>query len=263
MTKIRMIALYSILMLSLAAGFLYLTSYQFIIMIVTLLLVGIMSIIFPPMIGFSVLISFILGLGFYTVVYNWGEFSSMTVQAQEILDQVLFSVTATVVWFVVYSIKNERARIHALEREVEALRKVEAATGILSFNEFLDNAKLLLSGMKRRQERGFYLIFYVTLPDQEKSYRRRVKYEKLMALLLASTRAHYDLVGKLDKDCAIVFLSNTDHQGLQVVLDRFYQKVANEKNLTADEFQLQTNELPEDWESFESQIYLLNRGKSA
>jgi GGDEF domain-containing protein len=91
---------------------------------------------------------------------------------------------------------------------------VEPITGVLTYNEFMDNAKLLFSGMKRRRESGFYLIFSVKHKD--KGYRTRVKYEKLMALLLASTRTQYDLFGYLDKDRAIVFLSNTDHEGLQV-----------------------------------------------
>jgi hypothetical protein len=263
MTKIRLTALYLILMLSLAMCFLYFTKTQFIVIFGMLLLVGVVNIIFPPMAGFAVLITFILGLGFYTVVCSWGAVGNMMGQVQQIVAQVLFSVAATVVWLVFYHINNEKNRVMELEQEVQALRKVEPITGVLTYNEFIDNARLLLSGMKRRQESGFYLIISVKLQDKEKGYRTRVKYEKLMALLLASTRTQYDLIGYLDKDRAIVFLSNTDHQGLQVVLDRFYQKVVDEKKLTADVFQLEINELPEDWESFESQIYLLIRGESA
>lgn len=263
MNKISLIFMYSFLLFVLLLAVHVLTEPEFVFMIGSLLAVGLMNIAFRPMAGFAALIAYIVGLGFYNIAANWGKSLNLWSQWDKLAVQIVYSLGAIAVWLLIYRINHLRDRILRLQKEAESLRKLEPVTGVLTFAEFMEKAKLLYSGMKRRKETGYCLICEMNANSKEKPYKMRVIYEKMMAKLLDSTRKNYDLVGNYGGHRAIVFLSNANEQGVQIVLDRFHQKLAEENNLPRELFRITLQELTMEWEQFETVVAPLRGGKAS
>ncbi|KIL41272.1 hypothetical protein SD70_08480 [Gordoniibacillus kamchatkensis] len=240
------------------------TKAELMFMACSMLAVGFINILFRPMIGFAALIAYVLGLGFYNIAANWGAAVTLLTQKDKLIAQAVYSLAAIAVWLLIYRIKLAQQSIRALEQEAETLRKLEPATGVLTFAEFMERAKLLYVGMRRRKESGFYVVCELLANDGEKPYQQRVIYEKMMSGLLASTRHNYDLVGNYGACRAIVFLSNIDRRGVDLVLGRFERKAAGDSSLSRNLFRIAVHDLAStEWEQFEQAVVPLRGGKAS
>ncbi|GAB7055289.1 MULTISPECIES: GGDEF domain-containing protein [unclassified Paenibacillus] len=264
MNKLNLCFMLSFVILSFLLAASYLTKPELIFMAGSLLIIGLINVIFRPMAGFAALIAYDLGLAFYNIAANWGKTVDVWFQGEKLVVQLIYSLGATAVWLLIYHINQLRERLLALQKEVESLRKLEPVTGVLTFAEFMERAKLLFSGMKRRKETGYYIICELHMDSKDPQYKKRVVYEKMMAKLLDSTRKNYDLVGNYGGHRAIILLTNTNQSGVEVVLDRFYKKIAEDRSLKPELFDITVNELAiDEWEQFEKVISPLRGGKAA
>lgn len=242
------------------AGVLYLDTYELLFMLSASFLIGLLAMFTSSRIGFAFLIVYVLGHGFYSVGVTWGKELNFDIQMIQILKQCIYTLSAVASWLLMYSINKARERYISLEKEVMELRKLEPSTDILTFNEFMERAKLLISGMKRRGEKAYYVVFEVL---GEKDYQKRVVYEKLTQLLLQSVRVNYDLVGNGGHNRIIVFLSNTGEEGVQIVLQRLAQKVDAEYNLTMNDFVYSIHDVADDFTTFSEAVASWRRGHAA
>lgn len=249
--------LFSFVLFSLLLGAIFLDKVLFYSFLGGMAIFSILCVIVPFMISFLGLIFIVLSFGFFFVWYSWNNNWDLYRQGMEIGKHIIFSTGALSVWLLMYFFKKTEEQFVHLSLEVESLRKYDFNTGALKFNELVEKAKLIFNGMQRRGEKGFYLVF--ELKGEEASYRNRVILEKSIRLLLEIVRKDYDLISKLENGKMIVLLSNTDRNGVDVVLNRFEQRGLN-LNLNLSMFDLVVKEIPPDWSLIQEELLLLNRG---
>lgn len=250
--------LFSFVLLSLLAGAIFLNKVLLYFFLGGMLLFGLFCMAVPLTVSFAALISIVLGFGFFLVCYSWNNDWDIYRQGMEIGKHIVFSIGALSVWLLMYYFKKTQEQFMNLNTEVESLRKYDVTTGALKFNEFQERAKLLYSGMARRGERGFYVIFELQSEDAP-FYKNRIILEKTVSLLLDILRKNYDLISKFENRKIIVFLTNTDRNGIDIVLSRFEQG-SLKMNLNINMFDVYTKELPGDWQTFQEELQYLNRG---
>lgn len=258
--KMTSMMIFSLIYISTILGVLYLNTHELLFMLLASFLIGLFVLFTSSMLGFALLIVYVLGHGFYSVGVTWGKEININIQSIQILKQCIYTLSAVASWLLIYSINKARESYISLEKEVIELRKLEPFTDILTFNEFMERAKLLITGMRRRGETAYYLVFEVI---GEKDYQKRVVYEKLTKLLLQSVRVNYDLVGKGGHNRIIVLLSNTNEEGVQIVLQRLAQKVDAEYNLTLKDFIYSIHDVGDDFATFSEAVASWKRGNAS
>lgn len=214
-------------------------------MIMSMVVIGILSMMVRTIYGFALLIAYILFIAFYNVGFSWIMHIDVVQQGFNIKNQAILSFAAIMAWFCGYSVQKNNQELQLLREEVETLRKVESNTGILTINEFKEQGQLLFTGMKRRKEQGFLVQVYLdrVLVD----YKARILYEKVSKSILKTIRAKYDLACQINSRAILLYLNNTSEQGVEVALKRIHQNLENEGIVPA---QLAYEVVPvkEDWE---------------
>lgn len=178
--------------------------------------------------GFGVLVSVLIGLGFFLVGGAWINNWSISFQLSAILVHFFIFIFLLTTWFQAYTIRNLVDALFVSTREIERLRKLDS-DGLLTKNEFMYRLEDLIVGMNRRGEHGFLLI--VDLVSVE-SYAINSIVPSVSRILLNSVRTKYDLVGSLGDLKLAVALQNVTPAGCNVVLDRFKSYVSNELGLS-------------------------------
>ncbi|UFJ41139.1 hypothetical protein LOK74_00830 [Brevibacillus humidisoli] len=244
-------AMFLLLLTSLALGIISLSQAEQYVLAGSILAMGLLFLLLHRMHGFTLLIVYVMGLVGYTLWVSFDRDIQLGLQGALIWRQTVWTLAVAAVWLFVYSIKQQREELKQLRRQVAELQKVEPSTGVLTFNEFMEKAKLLFTGVKRRGEQGFCLLIQIVGEQDGKPYKQPVLYEKVVAILLRTVRQDYDLVGKLACDRLVVFLTNTNRKGVESVLERFEQKVVQEPNLDMWMLQVRIQQIAEDWTTFE------------
>ncbi|ALS23751.1 hypothetical protein [Paenibacillus naphthalenovorans] len=61
----------------------------------SLLVIGLINVIFRPMAGFAALIAYVLGLAFYNIAANWGKTVDVWFQWEKLVVQLIYSLGAS------------------------------------------------------------------------------------------------------------------------------------------------------------------------
>ena len=233
----------------------------FIIMLFCMFFIGILSIVIRPLFSFSLLISFILALGFLNIGLSWNKHLGIIPQGMNIQIQMIYTLGGILAWICGYSIQKYASEFHHLHNEVKRLQKIEDNTGFLTYNEFLTEAKLLFTGLQRRKEEGFLVKIHFS---EEVDFKVKVIKEKVVKLIMQSIRAEYDLACYLNGTGFLIFLNNTNQNGVEIVIERFYQHLKEEKNLDKSLFQIEKQPVLDNWNATQSFIDAWRmEGKSA
>ncbi|WP_449621028.1 hypothetical protein [Robertmurraya sp. Marseille-Q9965] len=227
----------------------------FIGMIVLMLVVGFLSIFTRTIYSFAILITLILGLAFFNVGTSWYFAWDISKQGLNIAVQALLSFAALMAWIYGYTVRKNREVLQALNTELLRLRKYEEHTGILTLNEFLEQAEILFTGMKRRKETGFLVHILI---QESKDYKLRILRDKVSKAVLESIRAKYDLAGQLHPHALILYLNNTTDQGVDIVLERLKGKL---DHVSLNSISFETVRVPEDWEETRDQLKIFIRSE--
>ncbi|MGG0718431.1 hypothetical protein ABE096_12680 [Robertmurraya massiliosenegalensis] len=222
----------------------------YIAMLIIMVIIGLISMSVRNMYSFALLITFILIIAFYNVGISWFMQWDMKQQGMNIGVQALFSFGSLMAWMSGYAIQRNQEVLHSLNTELALLRKYEEHAGVLTFNEFIEQAQILYTGMKRRKENGF--LVYMTIREKV-AFKQRILREKLTKALLASIRIKFDLVGQIHPKKMIIFLNNTNEQGLQIVINRIKEKLQKEE-LSENMFEFKIESLPATWDDAVGQI---------
>lgn len=247
-------AVFLLLLASLALGSVTLSHTAQFFQVGSMLGMGWLFLLVRRMEGFLLFVVYVLSLVFHTLWFSFSQGIELGQQWTYIWRQTVCTLSVGAVWLFVYSIKQQQEELFRLKDRLQALQKEEAATGVMLFHEFMDRAQWQFTGVKRRGEQAFYVQVQIVGDGDTRPYKLSVQYEKVVSILLASVRQHYDLVGKLAQDRLVVFLSNTDRQGVAKVLGRIRQRVAQEPNLTMEMLKLHTGEISGDWADFTQEM---------
>lgn len=220
----------------------------FISMIVLMFLIGILSMLMRTMYSFAILITIILGLAFYNVGTSWYFAWDLSKQGINIAVQALLSFAALMAWIYGYTVQKNRVVLQTLNSELLRLRKYEEHTGILTLNEFLEQAEILFTGMKRRKETGFLVHILI---NERKDYKQRILRDKLSKAVLESIRTKFDLAGQLHPTAVILYLNNTTEQGVEIVLERLKGKL---DHISSQSISFEIARVPENWNDTRDQL---------
>ncbi|MEQ2529286.1 hypothetical protein WMO40_21655 [Bacillaceae bacterium CLA-AA-H227] len=227
----------------------------FIGMIVLMMIMGLLSIFMRTMYSFAILIAIILGLAFYNVGTSWYFAWDISKQGINIAVQALLSFAALMAWIYGYTVRKNSKVLQALNSELLRLRKYEEHTGILTLNEFLEQAEILFTGMKRRKETGFLVHILI---KESKEYKQRILRDKLSKAVLESIRAKYDLAGQLHPSAIILYLHNTTEQGVEIVMERLKGKL---DHISLQSISFEIARVPENWNETREQLKVFIRSE--
>lgn len=252
-----------ILLLGLLITFIWaqlvLEQYFIFVMLFSMVLIGLLAIIARPILSFSILVTFILALGFLNVGLSWNKNLDMLVQGMNIQIQVVITLGVILAWTCGYSIQGNRNELHQLKKKIGMLQKVEENTGVLTFNEFLVQAHLLYTGMKRRNEEGFLIRLH--FHKEELPFKARIINERLSKLILNSIRAEYDIACHLNESSILIFLNNTSDRGVEIVLDRIRQSLKKERQLADCLHHIEKERVLDNWDATCSFIQSWRKGE--
>lgn len=209
----------------------------FVGMVVIMLFIGIISMLVRTLYAFALLITFILCIAFYNVGISWFMEWDVAQQGMNIKIQSLISFAALMAWMSGYAIQKNREVLQSLNKELAYLKKYDEHTGILTYREFVEQAEILFTGMKRRKENGFLLSINII---EDLGYKQRIIKDKLSSAILSSIRTKFDLAGQLYENSLILFLNNTNEIGMETVLQRIKKKLSSE-GIYSDKYEINSS----------------------
>lgn len=250
------ILVFSGLLISILLGSLFIENPTFYIaMLLLMLVIGIISMLVRTMYAYALLITVVLIIAFYNVGNSWIWQWDTDQQAINILTQAIITFGAIMSWMSGYAIQKNAQLLQALRKENTLLKKYEEFEGILTFNEFLEQAEILFTGMIRRKEKGYFLHFAI-IEDEE--YKLRVLRDKISEALIDSIRTKFDLIGQLTSSSLLLYLNNTSDKGVEIVLQRVeekFQKAGIGNNL----YDIQVAPIPEEWTETLKEIHFFKK----
>lgn len=209
-----------------AIAFLELPFYQ-----TVLVLAGISILIMtavPERFIFLYAITVALSYGVFLTIYAFANQQSAQMQLQYMYGHLLLTSFLLLYWILMNFIKKIGYENNDLKHEVRLLQKYKGVTKLLTLPEFDEQAQWLLKSKERNKEEAWFVKISITSPN------KRVKVnlqEELERLALQSIRQKFDLATG-DMGAIYLLLKNTHSEGVQIVLDRFREKVQAEINLS-------------------------------
>jgi hypothetical protein len=169
---------------------------------------------------FPIVISIILGFGAFLTGYAFLFGDQDNVQISLMYLHLLLTAFLLLYWVLVHYLKKTLSENKQLAEKVKSLEKVDAATKLLTKNEFLDQAKIVQKGAARRGESLWLLT--LELSPVNKTVLAALRH-KLAQIVFSSIRQEYDFVTATKKGI-IILLQNTSENGIEVVQKRIDSK---------------------------------------
>ncbi|WLV24103.1 hypothetical protein QR721_10705 [Aciduricibacillus chroicocephali] len=168
----------------------------------------------------------VLGYGGFLTGYSFWFHETGTIQTQYIYNHLLVTSFLLLYWVLIYQIKALTTENDTLALRIAKLEKIDKDTQILTPDEFLYQARFILSSTRRHSE-----AWLVEMDIEEISeYAQENLQEYLEAIVLDSVREQFDIVtatpGKI-----FFILKETHENGVEIVLDRIRQKQKEALNL--------------------------------
>lgn len=169
-------------------------------------------------VGFIVLLIEVLTFGFILTFTSYFQNFTSVQQYFLVLEYVLLAFCLVLLWLIFSGLRKAQKKYEEMNSLVKELQKYEPQLLILTLTEFVSRTKFILTGLKRRKEKGY--LFYVTLSNDTVHTLESI-YQVMCKTILKSIRAEYDLAGRLSERKIIVLLQNTEEIGIEVVINRF------------------------------------------
>ncbi|KOO50365.1 hypothetical protein [Priestia koreensis] len=179
--------------------------------------------------SFIALLVMVLGYGFALTFYCYKAGFTGGIQAQFVVLHLFLTASLLLLWILFYHVKRLIKKVNTLEAQVQNLEKYEDVPNLLSENEFVSQAQLLITGTKRRNESS-YLLKVQSTHQNETSKSTLYTATKICLEML---RNNYDLVTRYEDQMLLIFLQNTDESGAQVVINRMKEKLKIEFSTSA------------------------------
>ncbi|NGP46433.1 hypothetical protein G4V62_16305 [Bacillaceae bacterium SIJ1] len=120
---------------------------------------GFLFLLLSRNLGFLLLITEILLAGYF-ITYDAYYYKLTSIeQIPVVLEHVIFAVTITLLWVVLYIIKKDRQTFIEMKDKLQQLQRFEPQTNVFTQTEFKEKATVIWTGMKRRNEQGFIMLF--------------------------------------------------------------------------------------------------------
>lgn len=165
-------------------------------------------------------ITLVIAYAAFLTIYAFVGNHPSDIQLLYIYDHLLFASFMIIFWVLNNLIKRISYENKDLKEKVELLTKRRPDTKVLTFNEFLEQAKWTLTSTRRNQKQAWLVELRIT----EKSKRtRKVVREKVEELGLNSIRNNFDLITANETD-VFILLRDTEKQGVSIVLQRIEER---------------------------------------
>ncbi len=178
--------------------------------------------------NFIYILSVILAYGFFLTGVTVVEGVSYNNQTYYMVTHLSLTIALLLLWIFNDQLKqilNENERLH---RKIEELERYEKGTNILSFSEFVVRSSLLSKSMDRRNEIGFLLKISFSSPSKRTHHSLKMK---LLDVCEESVRADFDLITIADDKAIVLFIQNTQLEGMDIIMNRINEKLRPQLNL--------------------------------
>lgn len=198
----------------------------------TLILIGILMIFMSAInerFVFIAAISSALLFGGFLTVYAFILEMPSNIQIQYMYTHLLFTSFLLMYWILLNLFKSVLYENSELKRQVLLLQKYNGVTQILNFPEFNEQSLWLLKSSERNSEEVWFLR--IEISRKNKTIQKNLQ-ETLEKMALKTIRQKYDLVSS-KKESIFFLLKNTDSEGANRFLQRYWENCRSEINLTA------------------------------
>lgn len=179
----------------------------------------IMMAILPGRLNFLYLVIVVLGYGGFLTGYSFWFGQTGTIQVQYIYDHLLITSFLLLYWVLVHLFKSLTNENQMLSNKVARLEKIDKDTLILTLDEFLYQARFILSSTRRSSEAWLVEMDVHSISE----FAQTSLQEYMEMIVLNSVREQFDIVtaspGKI-----YFILKHTNEAGVNVVLDRVISK---------------------------------------
>lgn len=204
----------------------------------TLFLIGlsllIMTIINEKFV-FGYTISLILVYGAVLTVEAFLNKQPGNIQIMYIYTHLLVTSLLVLYWILLNQLKNIGYENIELKRQIQFLKRYNNDTEILTINEFMERASWLLKTSERQNNEAWLVEIIIHYPN--KLTHNNIQ-ESLEYLAGKTIRQKYDLVTSSNSRI-ILLLQNASEDGVQIMLQRYYDQVKSELNLITPPYNTQ------------------------
>lgn len=171
-------------------------------------------------------ISLILLYGAFLTAYAFINSLPSEIQLLLIYNQLLLTSFTLSYWILLNSIKIIGYENDELKNKIQLLQKYNGHTNILTVPEFTDQATWALKSSERRKEEAWLLEIKIGFENKRTQKNLQESFEKIA---LETVREKFDLVTSIDQGIYFL-LKETNEQGVEIVLERYQQKLKDELN---------------------------------
>lgn len=190
--------------------------------------------------GFIVLIIYIFSTAFINLIKAFALDYNILRQTSTILAHIATIINIAIAYAFIYCIKKIDIENMTLKVQIENMLDYVGSTKLLTKQEYEERKAMLVKAMQRRKEKGFEIFFYV---KNINSKARDTIFDKLSFYALKNFRNDYDLVGKWDNYCFTVLLQNTNEDGLNIALNRYFDIVQSDMNISKEDINIEITSL--------------------
>ncbi|SIS90641.1 GGDEF domain-containing protein [Salimicrobium salexigens] len=239
-----------IVLFTLVAGFLTIEDNYQITYLVVILATGGLFTFLKSSIAFIILISEVIVTGFLLTYDAYQAKLTSIDQLPLVFNHLMFAAIVTVLWIIFFLLKRDSKRLFQMKDKLSRLQRFEEQTNVFTKNEFMEKAKVIWAGLKRRDERG--LIIFVSINPSIQHTENAIT-KTIGNTLITTVRGDFDLVGRYDSNTFIVLLQNTNEKGKEIVLNRFRGLLDNQIDLSNQIFIVSEEELNDTF--LETELY--------
>ena len=228
--KHREIVIISLILLTLVLGWAYTriaSPTTFFFTMAILWVSAIFFIFWSLMISFVLIVIEIFVFGIVGVTLVWYNHSTLALQWYWIEIHSIFASLEILIWLTVILTKHAFVEIESLSARVFSLEKTIGTMGVLTRNEFLNQAQIILNGILRRNETGYLLSIQI---DTTVIHAPSALLYTLTAIFVQTMRVHFDIVGQKDQNSFWILLQNTNEEGLRGFSKRIHRQILTELN---------------------------------
>ncbi|AKG04450.1 hypothetical protein AAV35_006390 [Salimicrobium jeotgali] len=201
-------------------------------------------------IAFIILISEVIITGFLLTYEAYQAKLTSIAQLPLVFNHLIFAAIVTVLWIIFFLLKRDSLRLSQMREKISKLERLEEQTNVFTKNEFMEKAKVIWTGLKRRNERGRVMFISINSSFQ---HTEKALIKTIGNTLMTTVRGNFDLVGRYDTNTFIVLLQNTDEKGKEIVLTRFKKLIEDYVDSSDQIFTVFDEELTDEF--FENELY--------
>ncbi|WP_079506472.1 hypothetical protein [Mesobacillus jeotgali] len=174
--------------------------------------------------NFITLLVISLTYGFGLTYYCFKNGFPIKDQIMYILLHLFLSAILLLLWLLFDRLKRILDEGEMLKLRVRELEKYNDIPHLLSINEFINQATILITGLKRRKEESYLLKLNLV---EEKITNYSV-IQTIARICIDTIRINYDIITRYDDNTLLIFLQNTNQQGTDIVLNRIKDNIKRE-----------------------------------